>query len=145
MYAVTDTTCGHNVIVTVVREHADEQARLADLAGYPTTITAYDATTAVSPPGCSRCWARVAATLVLMLRGRVIAAAEAAEAAGVDPFGAVWAFDTILRLHPELPLAAVVEAVVDTAIPYLAQGGSRAGGGVEDLHPAMFTGSPGPT
>jgi hypothetical protein len=141
MYAVTDTTCGHNVIVTVVREHAAEQARLADLAGYPTTITSYDATTAVSPPGCSRCWGRVAATLVLMLRGRVIAAAEAA---GVDPCGAVWAFDTILRLHPELPLAAVVEAVVDTAIPYLARSGSQPAG-VEDLHPAMFTGSPGPT
>lgn len=117
-YAVTDPTCGHTITTTVIPEHAHEQARLADTAGYPTHVEEWeslDDQDTAPPSGCDRCWGRIAATLDLIFRNEVAAAALDA---GVDPFTAVAKYTRQGRMHPHLDRARLAEIVVHTVIPW---------------------------
>lgn len=123
-YLITDTTCQHTVAAALIREHAEEQARLAQAAGYPSTVDEWETVDldAAPPADCQRCWRRLEATLDLMQRER---AQIAALAAGVDPFDVTAAYTAIRRRHPEFPPAEVADAAITELIPQWVRRGAR--------------------
>jgi hypothetical protein len=149
-FTVTDDTCGHNVLVATTHQHAADQARLADLAGYPTTLEEWETPPdhptvgPPTPPACVRCWDRVADTLHVMNRGRVAAAAEEA---AVDPFAAVYAYDRLLTKRPDLTSTEAARLVAAARWTYLQKVSPLDPFNADTLEPSMFTepSSHGPT
>jgi hypothetical protein len=115
-FTVTDSVCGHTVVAALVREHADEQARLADTAGYPSTVQEWETVDldACPPRDCQRCWRRVSDTLDLMQRVRV---ADAACIAGVDPFDMVYAYNAVRSMRPEVRACDIAGSIIGDVIP----------------------------
>lgn len=146
-WIVTDTTCGHTVVTAAARAHAEHHARLADLAGYPTTLEEWETPPAPDdgpPADCARCWGRVDATLHLMNRARV---AEAAEQAGADPFTAVHAYDRLQARQPHLTHTEAADIVCSGAASVIAPDAPLTPFDPDALDPAMFAtpSPPGPS